>query len=372
MRRPRLREVAVVMAAALAAGMAAAGPAPYPLVVAGGSGSGEHAAGEVVHIWADPAPEGSVFERWSGDVAPLIDRNAAHTTLLMPHGRVEVRALFRQAPGCSPMSETVHGVAATWCLPGAPKGLVLLFHSKAEGGGASFFHATESRIFVAEAAAAGFGLLAVDCADRAGKMWQLRGADGGPDVQNVRAVLAELERRHAVAHGEPLFAVGVVHGGGFAVHAARALGLRAVAVFGPPGPLPKDYATPTMWLMSQSGADRSPGALGEYTRLTQAHVPAKFEVVDASPVYPLRFWRIAGMTPDGSRTMHQLLADRGYLDAHDMLKEDPETSGWENGLPPRLVKLRGALREQLDVCFGVQRFYSDLDHRILDFFRQSG
>ena len=344
-----------------------AGPT-FALSVGGGSGGGSFAPNTVVHIWADPPPAGSVFERWAGDVTPLIDRRAAHTTVVMPRTRLAVQALYKPAPACTPLTETLHGVAATWCLPSGQKALILLFHGH-EGSGAGLFRAPESRLFAADAAAAGFGLIALDSADREHKMWNARAGGRTPneDLDNVRFVLAELARRREIDSREPLYGLGVAHGGAFAVHAARVLRLRAVAVFGSPGGLPADYATPTLWLMTQTTVDRS-RALAEYAKLEQRHVPAKVEVSDASPVYPLRFRRIAGVTAETSSLIHQLLVDRGYLDAHDMLKEDPETSGWEVTLPPRFVKIRGALREQLDVCFGVLRFNSDFDHHILDFF----
>jgi hypothetical protein len=348
-----------------------AGPT-FTLTVAGGSGGGAFTPNSVVHIWADPPPAGSVFERWGGDVTPLIDRKAAHTTVVMPRTNLAVQALFKPAPACTPVTESLHGGAATWCLPAGQKALILLFHDAREGSGAGLFHSTEARIFAGDAAAAGFGLIAVDSADRDHKAWQARAAGGrgaNPDLENVRFVLAELARRHEIASSEPLFGLGVGHGGAFAMHAARTLQLRAVAVFGSPGGLTPDYATPTLWLMTQTTVDRT-RALAEYAKLSQRHVAAKLEVNDASPVYPLRFWRIAGLDAEVSNRIHGLLVDRGYLDAHDMLKQDPETSGWELALPPRLAKIRGALREQLDVCFAVPRFYSDFDHRILDFFRE--
>jgi hypothetical protein len=387
----------------------AARPA-FKLSVAGGSGSGDFAPHAVVHIWADPPPAGSVFERWAGEVTPLIDRQAAHTTVVMPRTPLAVQALFKPAPACTPVTENLHGVEATWCLPAGHKALILAFHGH-EGHGAGFFRATEPRIFAGDAAAAGFGLIALDSADRDHKSWNVRAAGraANADLENVRFVLAALARRRAIDSREPLYGLGVAQGGAFAVHAARALQLRAVAVFGSPAGLPPDYATPTIWLTTQTrdqesqggeqgepgdsggqggqrgpgsqgdhgsqggrlgrGGDRTPRALAEYSKLAQRRVPAKLEVNDPSPVYPLRFWRIAGVTAETSGRIHQLLVDRGVLDAHDFLKDDPETSGWEVALPPRLAKIRFALREQLDVCFGVPRFYSDFDHRILDFFQ---
>jgi hypothetical protein len=369
--------VAAVLCAAAARGAAAnlratgaqapAAPHSSPLTVTRGSGGGDDTPNSVVHVWADPAPPGTVFDRWDGDVAPLIDRYAAHTTLVMPRSKVAIEAAFKPGPACNPVTETVNGATASWCLPAGQKALILLFHGH-EANGVGFFRATESRIFAAEAAAAGFGLIALDSAERQHKVWEFRGP-GSPDVRNIRAVLGELARRHEISGKEPLFGLGVNHGGTFAMHAAKLLRLHAVALFGGAGKLPEGYATPTIWLMTQNAVDRGPRVLEEYTSLTASGTPAKLEVNDASPVYPLRFWRIVGITPDESRAIHQLLVDKGYLDARDMLKQDPETSGWEIALPPRLAKMRGLLREQLDVCFPGPRFYSDFDHRILDFFR---
>jgi dienelactone hydrolase len=344
-------------------------PTTFPLQVTGGSGSGAYPASALVHIWADPAPEGSVFDRWTGELEPLIDRYAPHTTLVMPASRVAVRAVFKRAATCVPQTETLSGVEVTSCLPARHSAVVLLFHG-GEGTGVSFFRNTEPRQLVADAAAAGFALIALDSSDREHKTWQIPAQGESPDLRNLRAVLDDFTRQKRIARGEPLYALGVAGGGNFAAHAARRLPCKAAALFFAPGNLPADYAVPTIWLMAQNQINRQPRALAEYTKLVQRQVPAKFDINDASPVYPLRFQRIRGVSPDESRAIHAFLHDQRYLDARDQLAQDPESSGWETALPERFAKLRGAIREQLDVCYGLARFYSDFDNRLLDFFNE--
>ncbi|MBV8200436.1 MAG: hypothetical protein JOZ15_07410, partial [Acidobacteria bacterium] len=163
-----------------AAGEAAA---KLPLRVANGSGSGDYAPNTVVHVFADPPPDGSVFDRWIGDLEPLIDRYAAHTTLVMPAGKVNLRAVFKRAATCAPETETLSGVEVTRCFPARHSGIILLFHG-GEGTGAALFRNTEPRLFAADAAAAGFGLVALDSADREHKTWQMKLQGDNPDLRN--------------------------------------------------------------------------------------------------------------------------------------------------------------------------------------------
>jgi hypothetical protein len=347
----------------------AAPAAKLPLRVAGGSGSGDYPPNTLVHVFADPAPDGSIFDRWTGDLEPLIDRYAAHTTLVMPAAKVTLRAAFKRAATCVPEAETLSGVEVTRCLPSRHSGIILLFHG-GEGAGASFFRNTEPRLFAADAAAAGFGLIALDSTDREHKAWQLALQGDNRDLGNVHAVLDAFIKRRLVARGEPVYALGVGGGGSFAARVAQRLPCKAVAIFFVPGALPPGYAVPTIWLMAHNDAHREQLALAEYTKLAHAAVPATLDVNDASPVYPLRFQRIRDVWPDESREIYAFLKQKGYLDARDMLAQDPESSGWETVLPERFAKLRGGIREQLDVSFGLARFYSDFDNRILDFFNE--
>ena len=64
----------------------------YELTVNSGTGDGQYFAATVVDIEADPAPSGTEFADWTGDVGYLGDTESAATTVTMPSSAVEVTA----------------------------------------------------------------------------------------------------------------------------------------------------------------------------------------------------------------------------------------------------------------------------------------
>ena len=71
---------------------------PHTLNVNGGSGSGSYYSGSVVSIVANAAPEGLVFDQWTGDVATVTNVNSASTTLVMPAASISLSATYKEAP----------------------------------------------------------------------------------------------------------------------------------------------------------------------------------------------------------------------------------------------------------------------------------
>ena len=73
--------------------------APTPttphLTVVNGSGSGDYAAGIVVPIKAVQPTDGTVFERWTGDIQYIANDIAASTTCTMPSVNVSLTATFK-------------------------------------------------------------------------------------------------------------------------------------------------------------------------------------------------------------------------------------------------------------------------------------
>ncbi|NBC84375.1 MAG: T9SS type A sorting domain-containing protein [Bacteroidetes bacterium] len=53
----------------------------YDLVVNNGTGTGTYISGEIVNIVADPAPQGQVFNQWTGDIAQVAQPDSAVTTI---------------------------------------------------------------------------------------------------------------------------------------------------------------------------------------------------------------------------------------------------------------------------------------------------
>ena len=66
----------------------------YELTVNSGTGDGQYFAATVVDIEANPAPSGTEFDGWTGDIAYVADTESSTTTVTMPSSAVEVTATF--------------------------------------------------------------------------------------------------------------------------------------------------------------------------------------------------------------------------------------------------------------------------------------
>lgn len=74
----------------------------YTLTVDGGDGDGEYVKGTAVEITADAAPEGKMFDKWSGAGASnCANVNSATTILTMPEGDVTVKSTYKDRPASS-------------------------------------------------------------------------------------------------------------------------------------------------------------------------------------------------------------------------------------------------------------------------------
>lgn len=70
----------------------------FTLTVTNGTGSGEYQQGAMVTITANTAPQGKIFDKWTGDVAALGNENQASTTVTIPLSNVSVTATYKDIP----------------------------------------------------------------------------------------------------------------------------------------------------------------------------------------------------------------------------------------------------------------------------------
>ncbi len=70
----------------------------FILNVNSGTGDGEYNAGRIVSIAATPAEEGLMFHRWTGQTANVANVNIPNTTITMPAGNVQVKAVYKADP----------------------------------------------------------------------------------------------------------------------------------------------------------------------------------------------------------------------------------------------------------------------------------
>jgi hypothetical protein len=76
---------------------------PFPkmdhrLTVKNGFGNGHYAAGQKVSLRAAPAPEGMIFDAWTGDIASVTDATSAETSLEMPETDLTLLASYKRDP----------------------------------------------------------------------------------------------------------------------------------------------------------------------------------------------------------------------------------------------------------------------------------
>lgn len=340
-----------------------------------GYGSGSYEAGQTIHIYADPNPTDKVFDRWIGATHALTDPLAAHTTLTVGTIPLNLTATYQNAPTWTTTSETVNGVNVVYHIPQPHVGIIFRFHGSG-GSAVGQFNSVEDDTFNRDAIAAGYGIIALDSSDRVNRQWNPVGSLDNPDIRNLQTVIRQFAARGLMSENDPLFALGVSNGGAFCSRAATLLQFKAGAISIAAGitAFIEQGNVPFIWNMAQNddndgvGTDGNARSRQNYEALLARGIAAQHLVNPPSPVYPLRFWRIPGLTPSDSQAIYTSLKNSGYLDANDFLRQNPRASNVLSVIPAPYSSSRGAIGEQLDVCYARHSFYSDYSNKILSFF----
>lgn len=390
--------------------------APPSVTVTSGSADGYSGPGDTVHLFADPAPAGQVFDHWAGDAALLLDPEAWHTTFILGSQSANFTAVYRSAPAWPPVQASVNGADFWYFVPPSAKGLIFCFHGRG-GTGPSWFQRPATRQFLDEAVAAGYGVAALTSiydqpsltpgADpNSGMGWNLTfdlsdypaSLSQNPDLQNVKAGLDLLASVNLITASTPLFAAGSSNGGRMSVRAAAALvpsntgysPFLAVVNHvsqGDPAQLMDTYAIPVRFDMQVN--DHGNGDIVSYQDaqaysqgMASRGVPSEFELNQPAPVYPTRFTRIPGLSASDSQTIQQALKAGGYLDARDFIvmkgpsgsdPNDPmlNPSSWTGLIPSayRTLSILQGIQDELQDAYAEHGFFSDPDDRDLAFFK---
>ncbi|HKY89960.1 MAG TPA: hypothetical protein VJM11_02935 [Nevskiaceae bacterium] len=358
------------------------GPAGTPgkVAVTDGVASGGRAAGETVHVFADPAPDGQVFDHWAGDTSGLADPESWHTTFRLGNRDVNLRAVFAPAADWNPTTELVNGESFMYHVPSNPKGLVLFFHGL-NGDAALWFTHPEYLAFLRATVARGYGVAALTSSGL-GSDWRLEPiALTNPDIRNVVEAWGRLVSSGVIGAITPVFTVGLSDGGRFSVRLCSLVPCIAQALIASQGDPPSLMGTttvPTRFNMLERDTQGFVDAVAakRYSdEMVTRGVVSEFELLGPSPVYPERFARIPGLTVTDSRIIHDALADAGYLDANDFLLDDPylNASGWREVIPARYdeIPMRYYLEEELDNAWSAHGFYGEHFPRTMRFFEQA-
>jgi len=91
----------------------------FYLSVSSGSGSGEYEAGQMVSIAATPAPDGQVFDFWSGDVSSVANIYLAQTSLIMPDSNISIQATYENVVSQTVFLDVQNGNGSGEYTPGS-------------------------------------------------------------------------------------------------------------------------------------------------------------------------------------------------------------------------------------------------------------
>ncbi len=346
------------------------------MTVTNGSGDGHYKGLGFTDIWADPNPVGMVFDRWTGDTYLLQNQTEYHSRVNRLSLKINLTATYKPAPVWNPVYETINGSTIGYYFPSAPKGVIFHFHGTG-GSATGLFTDSEQRIFANEAVAENYAVVSLSSVDRVNRQWNPNPQlENNPDMQNVRATINLFISRGQITNAVPIFANGISNGGAFAPRVSLALNFRATSIFVASGTvnLLTQTTVPTIWNLMQNdttiGADGIQQAFSNFQNLLGRSIPAQYNLLVPSPVYPERFWRITNLTATDSRTIYNALKQNGFLDGRDFLIQNPKTSNWRTIIPAQYNSFFNDIGNQLEICYTEHNFYSDFDRRTLNFFNE--
>jgi len=344
------------------------------LTVTNGSGDARIRGRQLTHVWADPNPPGMVFDRWTGDTVLLQNPLEYHTKVNNLSLNINLTATYKPSPVWNPIYETINASQMGYYFTAAPVGVIFHFHGT--GGSANgLFNNSEARIFANEAVAENYAVVSLSSVDRVNRQWNPNPQlPNNPDMQNVQAAINLFIARGWITASTPIFANGISNGGAFAPRVSLALGFRATSIFIAAGTVNilSQTTVPTIWNLMQNdgtiGADGIAQAAANYQNLLNRNIPAQYNLLAPSPVYPERFWRISGLTATDSQTIYNSLKQNGFLDSRGFLIQNPTVSNWSSVIPLQYNSYLNDIGDQLKICYTEHEFYSDYDRRVLNFF----
>ena len=129
---------------------------------------------------------------------------------------------------------------------------------------------------------------------------------------------------------------------------------------------------PTIWFLMQNdttiGSDGIQQAFSNYQNLLGRNIPAQYNMLLPSPVYPERFWRITEFNGDWIRGDLYCAQTKRFSDGRNYLIENPKNSNWRTAIPAQYNSSSNEIANQLEICYTEHNFYSDYDRRVLNFF----
>ncbi len=375
---------------------------PAEVNIVNGSGDGTYPAGTRVDIFANPPPDGQVFDRWTGDVAALgngaIVALLPRTTITVPATPVTLTATYKPAPAWkptvvenfNPQNQTVSGQTSvvsttlSYHVPAPASGIVFLLHETG-GSGADWFSRPEQLLLARDLVAAGYGVATLHSSNRTTGAWaQQTTLATNPDARNHAAAHDRLVAAAPQAAGKPIFFLGVADGAAAALRYADLLGagtnprlVKGAVLYSSPGidTLAVTSRVPQFFALAANDDALGNGGLLAVRDSAQfllgRGVATGTVNQPVSPVHPTRFRTLAltraSFTAADADTIWTTVKNAGVLDANNYPKTVPTAATLSAALPAALRDTAAEVSTQLAVAAAANRFYADANPRVLQF-----
>ncbi len=350
------------------------------LEVVNGSGKGNFTPGTITDILANSEPPGQIFAGWTGDTTLVANPRERRTTLTIPTNApnpMTVEATYRPFTPWQPTYELLGPTGETpvgyYFPPTGHRGVLMVFHG-AGGGVTTALEAVENRLFMNDAIAAGFAIVASAGAFGDEKWDSTTPPATNKDYLAVQSVLRTLIFRGYMTAADPLYGMGISNGGAFTSYISYLNNYRAAALYISAGrnQVLESSTIPTVWMLARNddvvGPEGNNQARNNYENLVRRGVPAALFSRPEQVVFPLRFARVPGLQPGDSFQIHQSLVTNEWIDADGFYIQPPGSPSWQFSIPGRFAADLTPIGDQLRVCYASHQFYSEGSSFVLDFF----
>ncbi len=337
----------------------------HALVVEGGSGSGEYAAGDRIQVWAGVDPQVALAS-WSGDMLP--DPPEWNGTITMPDH--DALAVAQSVAVDAPLVERTYPTEAgdrtvLASVVAEPVGVVLFFHGAAYS--VDQLRSNAGRTLTMALVRAGYTVVALpstaEVAAGTGG-WSADLADDNSDLVTTRALVDAMRSDGTIRSGSPVFAWGMSSGAQFASVVGAALPTDGVVSFCAPGTADAiaETSAPTAWYLASM--DRTfPTAVADATgfasQLGARGIASEVYVHPPTPLYDARFERITEIDADLSRELADALRASGAVDAAGIVAVGAEIDVD--------AELREAVVAEIEIMAADHELYDDVAVRMVGF-----
>jgi len=357
--------------------------AQFTLNVINGFGSGLYAAGDTVHIFANPNGSNQVFDRWQSSALGLValpTLREYHTRIVMPKQNTTLTATYQTVPTWSFIESTIANKKLFYYFPAKMKGVILAFHG-AGGSATGWIGGVENDNFHRYAVAHGYGILVTESNDRTQKRWANSPVSASnADIVSINQILANLKTTGKLTGNEKLFAIGHSQGSGFGSVIAYIKNFTASAQYGVNG---NDgvfavSTVPTIWNASRADTSADNQRLkqfyGSYNTYLTRGITAELRVLEPSLLFSERFLRIPNISLSQAQGIFNDLKTANYLNEKNYFKVNPRLNEtYINSIMAVPNSFDGDIDDQVTVAFTEHKFYSDHNFLTIDFFdRQLG